>query len=85
MQSELQFHDVVVGSAAVTSVGLTVGYVLWVLRGGVLLSSLLVQLPAWRMVDPLVVLDHIDSKTLPEDQDESESLQSIVENGGVRS
>ncbi len=83
MQSEIQFHDIVVGSAAVTSVSLTVGYVLWVLRGGVLLSSLLVQLPAWRMVDPLVVLDHIDSKTLARDEDESESLQSIVDGTGA--
>ena len=36
--------------------GLSVGYVVWLLRGGVLVSSMLSALPAWQMVDPLPVL-----------------------------
>ncbi|MDB5863905.1 MAG: hypothetical protein JWO70_1711 [Betaproteobacteria bacterium] len=64
-------------AAASASVGvsLSVGYVVWLLRGGVVLSSLLSSLPAWRMVDPLPVLGRMDD----EDDDESdESLESLV-------
>ncbi len=42
-------------SIAVTS-GLSVGYVIWLVRGGVLMSSMLSALPAWQMIDPLPVL-----------------------------
>jgi hypothetical protein len=45
----------VVSTVAVTG-GLSVGYVLWLLRGGLLMSSLLSSLPAWSVVDPLPVL-----------------------------
>ena len=36
--------------------GLSVGYVLWLLRSGLLLSTLMSTLPAWAVVDPLPVL-----------------------------
>jgi len=83
MKSDVQFRDIVIGSAAMGSVGLTVGFVMWMLRGGVLLSTLLAQLPAWRMVDPLVVLEHADRKGLRDAQEDAESLESIVEKGGI--
>ncbi len=35
--------------------GLTIGYVVWLVRGGVLVSSMLSALPAWQMIDPLPV------------------------------
>jgi hypothetical protein len=58
------------GSIAVGSFGLTVGYVLWLLRGGALLASLLSSLPAWRLIDPLPVLSRVDEEEdLDEDQD----------------
>ncbi|HVQ25372.1 MAG TPA: hypothetical protein VMV01_09340, partial [Planctomycetota bacterium] len=58
------------GSIAVGSFGLTVGYVLWLLRGGALLASLLSSLPAWRLIDPLPVLSRVDDEEDPEeDQD----------------
>src|SRR5205823_96158 len=46
MQSEMQLQDLVVGSALTVSTGLAVGYVVWMLRGGLLISSLLAQMPA---------------------------------------
>ena len=45
-----------VGTALAVSSSLTVGYVIWMLRGGMLLTSLIAQMPAWRILDPLVVL-----------------------------
>jgi hypothetical protein len=59
----------VTGSIAAGSFGLTVGYVIWLLRGGALLASLLSSLPAWRLVDPLPVLSRVDDE---EDDDEDE-------------
>ena len=42
-------------SIAVTS-GLSVGYVIWLLRSGVLLTALLTSVPAWQFVNPLLIL-----------------------------
>ena len=66
-------------SLAATSLGLSVGYVLWLLRGGVLLSSLLSSLPAWRLVDPLPILGRLDDEDDEDDeQDEDDSLEALV-------
>jgi hypothetical protein len=35
---------------------MSVGYVVWLFRGGLLLGSLLSSLPAWHVIDPLPVL-----------------------------
>ncbi|MDX2251143.1 MAG: cadherin domain-containing protein, partial [Nitrospira sp.] len=42
--------------AAFSGVALSAGFVTWLLRGGSLLASFLVSLPAWRHFDPLPVL-----------------------------
>jgi len=69
------------GSAGVTSV-LSVGYVLWTIRSGLLVTSLLAQMPAWRLVDPLVVLDYLndeESNQTGNKDDEDDSLESMLE------
>jgi hypothetical protein len=48
-------RQVSVAGVALTG-GLSVGYVVWLIRGGVLLSSVVSALPAWQMLDPLPVL-----------------------------
>ena len=65
----------VVGSTIVASTGLSVGYVMWLLRGGVLVSSLLSSMPAWRLMDPLPVLANTAPRT---DEEEDDSLESLV-------
>lgn len=71
MQGELAFEV-----PALAGASLTVGYVVWMLRGGMLITSLLAQMPAWRIIDPLVVLDSLDKGA-----DDDESLGSLVEQG----
>lgn len=71
MQGELAFEV-----PALAGASLTVGYVVWMLRGGMLITSLLAQMPAWRIIDPLVVLDSLDKGA-----DDDESLGSLVEHG----
>ena len=51
-----------VASTATVASGLSIGYVVWLVRGGVLLSSLLSSIPAWRLVDPLPVLGRLDEE-----------------------
>ena len=74
---DVELHFAILLSAIAVSTGLSVGYVIWLIRGGVLLSSVLSSLPAWRLVDPLPVLAY--TRTTPEGEPEDgESLQSLV-------
>ena len=53
---EAEFGNVSYSLGAVSAFG-AAGYILWTLRGGVLMAAAMSQLPSWRMVDPLPVLD----------------------------
>jgi len=66
---------VVIGTTTGLSTGISVGYLLWLIRGGTLMGSVLSTLPAWRFVDPLPVLSSIADDL---DSDE-ESLASMVD------
>jgi hypothetical protein len=54
--SEATASTLLIGNAAGAAALVTVGYVIWAIRGASLLSSLLASLPAWRWLDPLPVL-----------------------------
>jgi hypothetical protein len=77
---EILLGKTVLGSAIATSVGLSAGYVVWMLKGGSLLASVLSSLPAWQLADPLAIL--VGKK---EDEDEDDdSLKTIIEEGSGR-
>ena len=57
------------------SSGLSVGYVIWLLRGGLLLGSVMSAMPAWRSLDPLPVLGSLGD----DDDGDTETLESMVE------
>jgi len=69
-------NELVFEVPALAGASLSVGYVVWMLRGGVLITSLLAQMPAWRIVDPLVILESLDQS----DEDD-ESIGSLLEQG----
>ena len=70
----------VVGTTTGAATALSVGYVAWLARGGMLLSSFLASMPAWRLVDPIPVLAYLKGKREKEDEDgDEESLHSIAE------
>jgi hypothetical protein len=75
VQADAVIETRVAASVFVASTGLSVGYVLWLLRGGALLASLLSSLPAWRLVDPLPVLGRVGGG---DDDSDDESLQELV-------
>ena len=72
---QLNLDKNTVAASLALSTGLSVGYVLWLIRGGVLLSSLLSSLPAWRLIDPLPVLGHLHRR----DDSDDESLEDMLE------
>ncbi len=76
VQQEAVVETRVAASVFAVSTGLSVGYVLWLLRGGVLIASLLSSIPAWRLVDPLPVLGRVGGH----DDEDDESLEEMVEN-----
>ena len=53
-------QKIVVGSSVAVTGAMSVGYVIWLLRGGLLLSSLLSSLPAWSVIDPMPILSRSD-------------------------
>ena len=70
------FDELLVGSSAITTTSLSVGYVLWMLRGGSLIASFVSSLPAWSAFDPLPFVRDQEVK------EESESLSNIVDCSG---
>jgi len=69
--------------------GASVGYLLWLARGGVLMASLMSALPGWTAVDPLPVLarakrrDRKDDSAL-DDHDAEDALEKIFSELGKR-
>ncbi|HEX4509793.1 MAG TPA: hypothetical protein VH328_06935 [Burkholderiaceae bacterium] len=55
VQAQAQRHALIATGIGMTG-SLSIGYVVWLIRGGVLVSSMLSALPAWQMVDPLPIL-----------------------------
>jgi len=70
-----------VGGSAGLSTGLSVGYLIWLIRGGTLMGSVLSSLPAWRFVDPLPVLGTLTDEVDGEGDDVS--LQTLVSDKGA--
>ena len=61
-ESEQQIETLAVGTTAVVSTGLSVGYVIWLIRGGTLLASMVSALPAWVSFDPLPILESFEEE-----------------------
>lgn len=77
----LQKHQI--ASSIAVSTGFSVGYVLWLIRSGALLSTVISSLPAWQFIDPLPVLSTLGAKAASgfnsADTKEDESLESMFE------
>jgi hypothetical protein len=84
IQAETYFEKFVVGSTLTATTGFSIGYVLWLVRGEVLLTSLLASLPAWRLVDPLPVLSLL-KKREDEDQDDDSIEAAVTQRAETRS
>ncbi|SPP65952.1 hypothetical protein NITLEN_40425 [Nitrospira lenta] len=56
MEGQQDEATLVAATAAGVSIILSTGYVVWALRGGWLLASLMATMPVWRFFDPLPIL-----------------------------
>ena len=77
-QEDVVSQKMKAGSGVVLTTSLTVGYVAYLVRGGVLLSSVLSTLPVWNFIDPTPILASMKSGNDDEDSDTDESLESLV-------
>ena len=77
LENGLLIDTRVIGSAVSVSTGLSIGYVIWLVRGGLLLGSVLSSLPAWRNIDPLPILSSLDDNSNGNDDN---SLEELVAN-----
>ncbi|WP_182867604.1 DUF4347 domain-containing protein [Rhodopirellula sp. JC639] len=79
MQDDIKQSDAApyyfAGTFAGFSGALSVGYVMWTVRGGLLATSLLAHLPAWSLVDPLLVLNELDD----DDDSDDDSLEELLD------
>ena len=81
--SRFEIKDAIVASSLAVTTSLSIGYAIWVLRGGVLLTSLLASMPAWRSIDPLPVLARIDARGR-DDEHEDDSLRGMLRRAAQR-
>ncbi|MEO8631277.1 MAG: Ig-like domain-containing protein, partial [Betaproteobacteria bacterium] len=56
VENQISIEKKVIASSVAVTGSVSIGYVMWLLRGGVLVSSLLSSLPAWHIIDPMPVL-----------------------------
>jgi hypothetical protein len=62
VDEEISLEKKIIGSTVAVTGSVSIGYVMWLLRGGVLVSSLVSSLPAWHIIDPMPVLSHAKRK-----------------------
>jgi hypothetical protein len=86
MQEREQKSHLLGRVASFAGITLSVGFVAWILRGGSLLASFLVSMPAWRHFDPLPVLNSggrdrrkRDRKAREEHEQESRQFRGLDE------
>ncbi len=77
ISNDLQYDKIIGSTAVAGTTGLSIGYVAYLLRGGVLAGSVLSSLPAWKFIDPTPILGSAAHTEQVDDDDES--LESMVE------
>ncbi|MFO0454650.1 MAG: cadherin-like domain-containing protein, partial [Planctomycetota bacterium] len=70
LQSDSSLGEIAleIGTATMAA---SLGYVLWFLRGSAMMATAITQIPSWKMIDPLVILDsrNTTQDSTYEDQD----------------
>ena len=86
---EIKIDAIKIGTVTTLVGTISIGYITWILRGGILLAGMLSQMPAWLSFDPLPVLDswkkeqkkfkhNHDSKDKKDDEIER-NIQSFIQ------
>jgi hypothetical protein len=78
LQADSSLGEVALEISAATMAA-SLGYVLWFLRGSAMMATVVTQMPTWKMVDPLVILDSMSSGAAG-DSDDQDAINSYFEN-----
>lgn len=73
IEAEDEFEGHVAGTATVLTAAFSTGYVLWTLRGSLLVASFLSTVQTWRSLDPLPIVDGAGNE-----EEDSETLADIA-------
>lgn len=78
LQSDSHLGEIAleIGTATMAA---SLGYVLWFLRGSAMMATAITQIPAWKMVDPLVILDSMNAGQIETGED-PDTINSYFEN-----
>ena len=76
MTTGTNLPEMILGSSAALASSVTVGYLIWLIKGGQVLAAVMANLPAWRLIDPLPILNAIT-----DDREDLDSLQKIINDG----
>jgi hypothetical protein len=76
-QDAIQSRTVVVLAAG--SLSMTLGYLLWLVRGGALAASVLASLPAWRLLDPLPILSRLRDRNDDSAAEDDETIAAFYD------
>ena len=76
-EENVQF-ELAIRTGTLLATGLSVGYIVWLVKGGVMAASLVTNLPLWRIIDPIPVLANMDDSQ-DGDKEDDESLESMLE------
>jgi VCBS repeat-containing protein len=79
VEDEFEFDGAVpewaTGTAVATTASISVGYIMWMLRGGYVLASVLSTMPVWQNIDPLPVLAALEAA----DDEDDDSLETMID------
>jgi hypothetical protein len=56
----------------------SLSYIVWFLRGSTMMATMVTQVPSWKMVDPLIILDSLD-KNYASESDDTDRLSSFFD------
>ena len=76
LETNAMLPEILLGTSAALTSGVSVGFLVWIIKGGQISAMVLANLPAWRWIDPLPILNSISNL-----EEEGDSLESIIENG----
>jgi len=85
LDSEHHSTQLTVGTTSAVTALMSIGYVIWAVRGASMAASFLATLPMWRWMDPLPVLESWDSRKRKaidgddEDDADEERLRSLTD------
>ena len=65
------------GSSVALMAGLSLGYVVMLTRGGLLIASLVSSMPVWRLIDPIPILAAFGADQ-DDDTEDDESLDGLI-------